>query len=310
MEALMKKLLKWIGIVLGSLVALALLVAVALYAKSRIEFSRKYQVQVEAVSIPGDAASIERGKHLAAFLCAECHADDLGGDPAFFEGGPFGSASAPNLTPGPAGLGSQLSDSDFVRVIRHGVKPDGTSVFIMPSADFAYMGDQDLGALIAYLRSVPPVDRQTPEPHAHTTFLGGVMYGAGAFGHLLRASQIESMGDIPVAPQPGVTAEYGRYLIDINGCRDCHGAQLSGGKPGDPNSPLAPNLTPGGELRAWSEADFLKALHTGLTPAGTQLRNEFMPWKHKGLMADDELKAIWAYLQSLPALPTSTARAE
>src|SRR5512138_162615 len=131
-----------------------------MYAKSRVEFSRKYQVQVEPVGVPSDAASVERGKHLATILCMECHGDDLGGNPNFFDGGALGSASAPNLTSGAGGLASTFSDVDFVRVIRHGIKPDGTSVFIMPSTDFAYLSDSDVGALIAYLRSAPPVDRQ------------------------------------------------------------------------------------------------------------------------------------------------------
>ena len=306
----MRKVLKWIGIVLGSLIGLVLLAAVALYLKARSEFTARYDVQVEAVSVPTDAASIERGHHLAAILCMECHTSDMGGDAHFFEGGPIGSTAAPNLTPGKGGLGANFSNADFVRVIRHGVKPDGTSVFIMSSQNFAYLSDQDLGDLIAYIRALPPVDRPTPEPHVRSTFLGSVLYGAGAFGHLLRAGTIQRMGELPAAPQPGLTTDYGQYLVNINGCTDCHGAKLAGGKPSAPGSPLAPNMTPGGELRAWSEADFASTLRTGVTPSGDQLENTFMPWKSKGKMTDEELQAIWMYLQSLPSLPTSTAPAE
>jgi mono/diheme cytochrome c family protein len=306
----MRRVLKWIGIVLGGLVGLVLLAALVLFAKSRLEFATKYDVQVGSVVVPTDAASVEHGHHLATILCMECHKADLGGDPHFFDGGALGQGIAPNLTSGQGGLGAQFTDADFVRAIRHGVKPDGTSVFLMPSTDFYYLSDQDLGDLIAYVRSVPAVDRQTPEPHAELSFIGNVMYGAGLFGNLLRAGRIEQLGDAPSAPQPGITAAYGQYLMTINGCHDCHGPQLAGGKPSQPGSPLAPNLTPGGELRAWTEADFIKTLRTGVTPSGTQLPNEFMPWKSKGLMTDDELKAVWAYLQSLPPLTTSTAPAE
>ncbi len=306
----MKRVLKWIGIVLGSLIGLILLVALGLYAKARLEFSQKYQVQVETVAVPTDAASIERGKHLAAFLCTECHGEDLGGDPTWLAIPGLVNGVTPNLTSGQGGLGGQFTDVDFVRVLRHGVKPDGTSVFVMPSTDFRYLSDADLGALIAYIRSVPAVDRQTPEPHFQFTFMGGVMYGAGLFGHLQRADRIEQMGEVPAAPQAGITAGYGQYLVTVNGCRDCHGAQLAGAKPGKPGSPLAPNLTPGGELSAWSEADFINTLRTGVTPSGTQLPDDAMPWKYKSQMSDDELKAVWAYLQSLPALTTSTAPAE
>ncbi len=306
----MKKLLKWVGIVLGSLIGLVLLLAVGFYVKARTEFAARYQVQAVSVSVPTDAASVERGHHLATILCMECHTSDMGGNPDFFRGGPLGSTAAPNLTPGKGGLSANYTNADLARAIRQGVKPDGTSIFIMSSQNFAYLSDQDLGALIAYIRALPSVDRPTPEPHVRLTFLGGVLYGAGAFGHLLRASVIQQMGELPAAPQPGVTADYGNYLVNINGCRDCHGAQLAGGKPSAPGSPLAPNLTPGGELRAWSEADFAKTLRTGVTPTGDRLENTFMPWKSKGQMTDEEMQAVWMYLQSLPALPTSTAPAE
>ncbi len=269
----------------------------------------KYEVKVESVTVPTVAASIEHGGHFATILCMECHAKDLGGTPDWFNIGPIGSANTPNLTTGKGGLGSQLTDEDFVRVLRHGVKPDGTSVFIMPSHDFYYLSDKDLGDLIAYIRSVPPVDREASTPQLHLTFLGNVMYGAGVFGDQLIAGKIDQTNR-PTIPDPGVNAAYGQYLVNISGCRDCHGSQLTGGKPGDPSSPLAPNLTPGGELTAWSEADFIKTLRTGVTPSGTNLPDQFMPWQFKSQMTDDELKAVFAYLKSLPALPTSTKPAE
>jgi len=64
----------------------------------------------------------------------------------------------------------------------------------------------------------------------------------------------------------------------------------------------SPNLTPGGELASWSEVDFFTAIRTGVTPSGHKLSEE-MPWQNFGQMTDDELKAVWLYLQSLPALP-------
>lgn len=263
----MKKILKWIGTVLGGLIALVLLVALVLYTKSRLEFSRKYDIQVEAVTVPADAAAIEHGQHLATTLCMECHAKDLGGTPNWFDGGPIGGANTPNLTSGKGGLGSQLTDKDLVRVLWHGVKPDGTSVFIMPAQDFYHMSDRDLGDLIAYIRSIPPVDREAASPQLHFTFLGNVMYGAGVFGNLLRAGEVDQVNR-PVVPEPGLSVEYGQYLVNINGCHDCHGAQLAGGKPGDPSSPLAPNLTPGGELRAGRRRILLKPCAPGLPLQG------------------------------------------
>jgi mono/diheme cytochrome c family protein len=76
----MKKVLKWIGIVLGSLIGLIVLVALVLFVKSRLEFTKKYSLQTPSVAIPSDAAAMERGKHLATILCMECHQPDLGGN--------------------------------------------------------------------------------------------------------------------------------------------------------------------------------------------------------------------------------------
>jgi len=106
----------------------------------------------------------------------------------------------------------------------------------------------------------------------------------------------------PVAPQPGVTVEYGKYLA--NTCTLCHGSDLNGQtiSEGGPQKYLAPNLTPGGELHSWSETQFIETLRTGVTPSVHQII-DVMPWKYFGQMTDDELKAVWMYLQSLPALP-------
>jgi hypothetical protein len=84
----------------------------------------------------------------------------------------------------------------------------------------------------------------------------------------------------------------------------CHGTELNGRliSEGGPEKYLALNLTPGGEMKGWSEEDFITALRAGVTPSGHHLI-KVMPWKYFGQMTDDELKAVWLYLQSLPALP-------
>jgi hypothetical protein len=105
--------------------------------------------------------------------------------------------------------------------------------------------------------------------------------------------------------EPGETPAYGGYLTLVSGCQDCHGQDLSGGKNADPAAKLAPNLTPGGELVAWSEADFIKSIKEGITPSGRQLDPVQMPWEHYRNFSEEELRAIWLYLQSLPKLPTA-----
>ena len=87
----------------------------------------------------------------------------------------------------------------------------------------------------------------------------------------------------------------------------CHGTELNGGPFPDPTiTKISPNLTPGGEVGFWSEEDFINTLRTGTTPGGHPLDPEFMPWPDYAVFYDDELKAIYAYLQSLPKLEQYT----
>lgn len=299
------RVLKWIGIALAVLLGIILLSGLGLYAKARMEMTKKYAMPTTALTVASQG-SVARGEHLATVLCKECHGDDLGGNPAFLDDPVIGTFVTPNLTTGEGGLGQEFTDADFIRVLRHGIKPNGQSVFIMPAADYFYMADQDIADILAYLRSAPPVDRATSEPHIRPTVIGSIMYGAGLFGNLLSATHVDHTVEPPVAPQPGATPEYGAYLVRINSCRDCHGQELAGGKSPEPGAPPAPNLTDGGELRAWTGEQFITALRTGITPSGAELRPEEMPWKNKGQMTDEELSAIWEFLKSLPALPTAT----
>ncbi|MCL4562993.1 MAG: cytochrome c [Chloroflexi bacterium] len=202
----------------------------------------------------------------------------------------------PNLTAGAGGVGATFSDEDWVRAIRHGVRPDGSALFIMPSKAFHYLSDEDLGAVIAYVKSLSPVDN--PMPERRVELLGRMMIGVGMFPPFA-ADWIDHAGQAPAAPQPGVNIAYGEYLAHI--CTECHGANLNGAPFGPPGQEVpSPNLTPGGELAAWSEEGFIHTLRTGVTPS-MQTLSEEMPWKSFGQMTDDELKALWLYLHSLPA---------
>lgn len=294
----MKKLLKWIGIILGGLVGLLVLAATALYMIGSAKLAKKYELSVTTVPIPTDAGAIQRGKHLATavYICTDCHTENFGGK-VYFEVPGMVSIPTPNLTSGKGGLGTAFSNQDWVRAIRHGVDPDGRALFIMPSNKFQYMSDEDLGAIIAYIESRPGVDNQLSKKKVE--FLGRVMMGAGMFPPFA-ADAIDLSSPSPAAVKPGVTVEYGQYLART--CEDCHADRLNGKFFGPPGQEyLTPNLTPGGELSGWTEEDFITTIRSGMTPARKQL-NQDMPWKYYGQMTDDELKAIWLYLQSLPAL--------
>lgn len=293
----MKVILKWIGIVLGSLIGLLVVAFVVLMLIGGAQAKQKYDIPVETIAIPTDAAAIQRGDHLASItLCKRCHTENLGGQLYYVAPGLL-SIPTPNLTSGAGGVGGFFTDEDWVRAIRHGVSREGRALFIMPSRSFYDLSDEDLGALIAYLKSLPPVDNELPERRIEP--LGRLMMAVGMFPPL-PVDQINHTGPRPVAPQSGVTAEYGRYLSRT--CTECHGADLNGAPFGPPGEEVpTPNLTPGGELASWSEDDFFRTMRTGMTPNGHQLDVE-MPWMYFGRMSDDELRAVWLYLQSLPAL--------
>ncbi len=291
----MRKTIKWIGIALGALAVGLLVVVAGLMVSTDLRFNRVYTFQAEPVAIPDDAASLEVGRHWAEIHCQGCHGADLGGGP-LFEDDALGVVDAPNLTTGRGGIGSRYQASDWVRALRHGVRLDGTSVFIMPSNEFYYLNDSDLGSLIAYLRTVPAVDRET-RPRFFTP-LARLLYAVGAFENLLYAETIAHEVR-PAAPPVGVTVAYGEYLAQAHGCASCHGATFTGHQPAEPGAPFAPNLTPGGELGTWTESEFVTALRTGTTPTGRVL-NEAMPWRNLGRLTDDELKAVWLFLQALP----------
>ncbi len=300
----MKKIFKWIGIVLGSLVGLIIVLMVVFYFIGNSRLNKTYSFPPSGIVVPTDAESLARGEHLTKMLCSGCHSADLGGVVGWFPSGPFGSLDSANLTPGNGGIGQEFkTDDDYVNAIRNGIDPDGKPIYMPAVVAFQYMSDEDLGAIIAYLKTAPPVDRQTNGQHFSA--LAKVLIGAGAFGKL--PVEDASHKAHVTAPAAGVTVEYGQYLVAIGDCRSCHGKELAGGPFPDPSVKiLSPNLTPGGELAAWSEQDFITAMRTGVTPGGHELNPDYMPWKDLNMGTDDELMAIWLYLQSLPALEQTT----
>ena len=299
---MVRKIFKWIGIVLGSLIGLLVLAFAVLYTIGTVKWNKmhgQYDVPIETIAIPADQASIAHGEHVAAIhVCKVCHIDNFSGQSQSVPG--LFTFTFPNLTPGAGGVGSLNTNADWVRAIRHGVGQDGRGLAMMPSAAWYYLSDEDLSALIAYLKSLPPVDHEMPSTDLGP--LGRVMLALGKLPPEIipNVIVIPHSAPRPNAPEPGVTMEYGKYLVIT--CTLCHGTNLNGQTITTDATYLAPNLTPGGELKGWSEEDFVTTLRKGVTPSGHQLL-EAMPWKYVGQMTDDEMKAVWMYLQSLPALP-------
>jgi mono/diheme cytochrome c family protein len=300
----MKKVFKWIGIVLGSMVGLIVVAGIVLYLMGNARLNKTYNFPPSNIAIPTDQASIDFGKHRAESLCEGCHGKDLSGIEKWFNAGPLGTVDSANLTTGEGGFGSEVtSDEDYVRAIRHGIDPEGLPLFMPAIVSTAHLSDQDLASIIAYIKTIPAVDHKTTGHHF--TPLAKVMLAAGMLGKL----PVESVShDVHVtAPESGANAAYGDYLVNTNDCHVCHGPNLNGGPFPDPTKKkISPNLTPGGELSAWTEEQFINTIRTGKTPGGHDLDPEFMPWKDYRLLYDDELKAVFMYLQSVPKLPQYT----
>lgn len=295
----MKKIGRWLGVGLVVVVGLLVVLSGVVYFVSEARMNATYTIEVEAVPIPTGATAVAYGKHVATIRnCIECHGENLAGK-IYLEDPTVGRIVTSNLTSGKNGVGSSYTDSDYIRAIRHGVGSDGKPLVVMPAHELYYLSDADLGAVIAYVKSLPPVDSDLP-PMKIALLLRAIYLFTDQVP-LVSAEVIDHTAARPVAPAVGVTAEYGDYL-SVN-CRGCHGQDLAGGPvPGAPPSwPPSLNLTPGGELRGWSEADFMQTMRTGVTPNGRPLANEYMPWQILGVMTDDELKAVWLYVQSVPA---------
>lgn len=293
----MRKPLKIISLVVGGLILLLAIAAVGVYIVSSNRINKKYTINPPVVSVPTDAASIGEGKRLVTIRgCNTCHGENMGGK-VLIDGVP-GHIIAPNLTKGKGGIANNYSDVDWVRAIRHGVDKTGRGIWIMPSDDFWKMGDADLGKIIAYVKSVPPVDNELGESSFGLLFRALLVTGQGNF---IAAEKIDH-NTIATPPSPGVTAEYGKYVA--TNCEGCHGPTLAGGISVQPGSPASANLTPAGALKDWSEAQFTTAIRTGKLPDGRQLDNNYMPWQSFAQLTDDELKALWLYIKSLPPTPT------
>lgn len=249
--------------------------------------------------------AVARGKHLTESLypCAECHGADLGGgvmidDPA------IGRILGPNLTTGKGSRTLEYTAADWDRMVRHGVTPANVGS-PMPSKDFVAMSDRELSDIVAYVRSLPPVDAEVPR------------FTLGPVGTILLATgKIEISAEVHpdhaaahASDPPAVAADatYGAHITQA--CTGCHGRDFAGGPiaGGPPDWPPAANLTPAGHVKGWTYDNFKTAMLEAKRPDGTELRQPManMP-KFAQNMSETELQAMWAFLQTVP--PTEKAR--
>lgn len=292
-----------LGKVLGGIVVVLVMIVSTIYVFSTQTLNKHITYSDASPPIPRDSASVERGRHLSRAIgkCVDCHGPDLGGQ-VVFDALPMARVVAPNLTSGRGGIAGARSDDDYLRAIRHGIGVGGRALVLMPAKNYWHMGDADVGALIAYLRTLPAVDRELPP----TKFglVGRVLLVKGDLNPMFEAKDMDHTARRPVPPAADTTAEYGRYLAEIGGCTGCHGPTLSGGPlPGaPPDAKPATNITPEG-IGTWTEQDFFRALREGVRPNGAPIDTTMMPVPLTREMTDAETKAVYMYLKTVPPKP-------
>lgn len=308
---MIRKILKWTGFVL-----LFIITGVSVTASLRQHL--KYEAPYPNIKASTDSAVIAKGKHivLGPGHCVDCHSSTKNVDSVLklsqepvLSGGysfdlPFGKFYTRNLTPDSAtGIGG-MTDGEIARVLRYSVKKNGEAV--LPFMPFQNMSDEDLTAVVSYLRSLKPEKKEIPD-HKYNVM-----------GRLIKAFLIKPSGPTePIAASitSDTTAVYGKHLVmAVANCNECHtkrdgignyvGEPLAGGtafeEPGKPTL-FTPNLTPhpSGRIYNWSQDDFIKRFRLGKV-----IPYSHMPWESYSRMTDDELKAIYKYLRSLKPVNT------
>ncbi len=265
------------------------------------------------------ARLVARGEYIVrnAATCGGCHAASARDPDGPLSGGTefkdwrLGTIRAANLTPDSAtGLGA-WSEGDIVRAIRFGQRPDGRVLApVMPYDWMNRMSDVDAFAVAHYLKAQRPV-RNSVRQSPNITF---------------KAAQLFRSPDAPVsvvAPPRGATAAYGDYLANhVALCASCHTPRsgirqqydqkraFAGDATPPKDFPVNPsNITPDTAtgIGKWSEGDFLRTIRTGVNPSGDTL-NPIMPWHTLRRMTDDDLRSIYRYLRTVPAIENRVPR--
>lgn len=278
----MRRLLRWIRNAMIALAAGIVIGLAVVYLLSERVVRRTYSESMAAIAVPTDAASIAEGERLSWIRgCHGCHGADLSGK--YFEDDLLiGRIVAPSLTR----AARKYSDPELARIIRRGVRPDGRSVLAMPSEMFAPLTDEDLGRILAYLRTVPEGPGLAPEvslgPMARLGLVTGQYAPAAVWVRV--ADSLGAAGAFPTGDAPLANGAY----LARTACTECHGLDLNGD--------FGPNLQ---VAAGYSREAFAHFFETGEAAGGRKLelmsqvvRSRF---RH---FTDDEESALYAYLQA------------
>lgn len=290
---MVKKIFKWIGKAVLTVIVLALLGYCYIYFNVKSRLNKTYEVAVTTFPIPTDSSAIAKGKHLAIIKgCNECHGENLAGK-IMADDAMMGRLSSANLTGGKGGIGARFTTYDWLMALQHGLDTARKPLLLMPSHETAQLSQTDMAAIIAYCRSVQPVDNELPENK-----VGFMACTLGYFDKfvLIPAEKIDHTAKLRPAPDTTSLVAYGKYLSVS--CQSCHRPDMKGGDPVIPGGPAVPNLTASGATGKWTYEQFTQILRTGKRPDGYQINNDNMPWKMTAAYSQKEIQALYKFLKS------------
>jgi mono/diheme cytochrome c family protein len=279
----MRKLLRWLGYAVAALFGLALLAALSIWFVSWRAIAYTGAPHAEQLARPTAQQLADAERHARTLGCLGCHGEGLQGRRMFDEAG-VATVYASNLTE----VAARATDQQLAQAIRQGVGVDGRPLWIMPSGLFSRLGDDEVAAIIAFVRSRPRVGGPVPSIHAGP--IGRLGIALGRF-EPAPATLARFRDRYPVAA--GAAHEPGRRLA-ATVCAECHGPALGGGTPGPGTT--APDLQ---IVAAYDLDQFRMLLRTGVPPGGRDLglmrtvaRNDF---SH---LSDEEIAQLHGYLRA------------
>lgn len=279
----MNRIIRWAAYGVGAAALIVLLFALwALLASSRL-LGRVHEAAPERLARPTAAQLADADRQARILGCVSCHGEGLGGK-MMFDGGPVGKVWAPNLH----ALAARASDQQFAQAIRQGIGHDGRALFVMPSPMYSRLSDQEVAALIAWIRSIPR--RGEPVSPIEWGPLGRVLLAVGKLPSAIdRIDEFRRLEPYDTGPEHSA----GRRLA-ANVCSECHGADLSGGQPTPDQA--APGLSIAG---AYDLRQFTRLMRTGRSPSGRDLGlMREIAVNDTSHLTDDEIAGLYFYLRS------------
>jgi len=284
--------------VVSSMLAILIVAAGSFYAWAHLKTSaaleHRFDLSVQGMDQLVAAADRALGERIVRVRngCVDCHGADLAGR-VFLEDPAMGTYAGANLTP--YALKSWTND-EIGRAIHLGIGRGGQALRFMPAFEFHALSKEDVAAVVAYLRTVPPVER--PSLPVKIGPLARILFATGQLPALLSTFFLDTSKGFREKPAEAATADFGEYLA-VSGCIGCHGQDFAGGPiPGAP-----PEWIAAADIRlgrtGWTQEVFLKAMQTGITPTTGEKMRFPMPTDLLMNMNETELRALYAYLVTL-----------